>query len=360
MTAFLKANWPLVCMTSLINSEAGVGNKEDGYNSKVGEYVEEARAMKLKITSPCVKESDQMCKFVWNKNEIRFGLEMVKKVSRGAVAWILRQPVPGEPPTPRQANSLKEFILSGYEYRQVESTKHEKDGQLLVGGGQQEWRSFTKIGKTDLEYLVYSGALDVYGIDRSKMLVMLPTLQKLSEKYHDQVCKVRNGVNVRLTPEAIKAELDAFDLTDEDVDPRMTWEEQLDKEREVTGCYLSESPFAPFRHVEDKYCNTTIGDILDNEDGCTRGDTFLGVVSKSRTQICKNGRSKGQEMAFLGFTGTAGSIEGACFAENWAAIDCSPDASHARATIPSSHLASGAVQNSNRTDRHYAGRRRDG
>lgn len=46
-------------MTNLINSEAGVGSKEDGYNCKVSEYVEEARGMGLKVPPPWVRGGDR-------------------------------------------------------------------------------------------------------------------------------------------------------------------------------------------------------------------------------------------------------------------------------------------------------------
>jgi hypothetical protein len=63
-TAYLKGNYPVLYMTNLINSEAGVGSKDDGYNYKVSEYVEEARSMKLGMLPPCVKQSASMCKVV--------------------------------------------------------------------------------------------------------------------------------------------------------------------------------------------------------------------------------------------------------------------------------------------------------
>jgi DNA polymerase III alpha subunit len=51
-TGFLKANHGVIFMNNLINSEAGAVSKEDGYNYKVSEYVEEARSMGLKVLPP--------------------------------------------------------------------------------------------------------------------------------------------------------------------------------------------------------------------------------------------------------------------------------------------------------------------
>ena len=60
-----QGRWPLAYMTCLINSESGVGNKERGYNSKVAEYVEEARIIGLPVLPPCVKRSGARCSIDW-------------------------------------------------------------------------------------------------------------------------------------------------------------------------------------------------------------------------------------------------------------------------------------------------------
>jgi DNA polymerase III alpha subunit len=65
-TAYLKGNWPSLYMANLINSESGSTSKEDGYNYKVSEYVEEARQMGLTVLPPCVRRSAAICNLLGN------------------------------------------------------------------------------------------------------------------------------------------------------------------------------------------------------------------------------------------------------------------------------------------------------
>ncbi|MCL2641539.1 MAG: DNA polymerase III subunit alpha, partial [Phycisphaerales bacterium] len=157
MTAWLKANEPLVYMMCLINSESGVGDKEKGYNAKVAEYVEEARARGIEILSPCVKTSSAYCKLDLPRNAIRFGLSLVKKAGTSAVQWILEHC--------RQTDSFKDFILAGYQIREVAYEAYtDKKGREFPAG--TEWKVYTQVGKQDIESLIQAGAFDVFDSDR--------------------------------------------------------------------------------------------------------------------------------------------------------------------------------------------------
>lgn len=300
-TAYLKANHPLVYMTMLINSESGVGNVEDGYNFKVSAYIEEARTMGLTVLPPCVKRSAAFCKLYPATNEIRFGLEMIKKVAAKAAEWVLAEAY--------QANSFKEFILAAYSREQRQAGE----------SGGSEWRSVNRINKTSLEGLILAGALDVYGMSRSRMLAMLPELQRLAEKYHQQTCRILNGsTRLRLTPEKLREAIDEYDIEEDDLPESMSLEEQLAAEREVTGCYLSQSPFAPFV-AQQSFCTTSAGELTDGE--WPQGNAILmGMVTQIREIIVRKGKSKGREMAFVEFTGPDGGLEATCFADDWEKI----------------------------------------
>ena len=311
-TAYLKANWPIPYMTALINSEAGVGNKEQGYNAKVAEYVEESRTMGIPVLPPCIKKSGTMCSVDWKNQSIRFGLEMVKRAGSGAVEWIMKHA--------RHANSFKDFILACYSIEQVKVTKKAKGDE--PASESLAWKSYTQAGKADIEHLIFAGAFDVFDEDREKLLAMVEPLQDLASKYWEQECKVRNGrgARLRIKPEDVKAEIDAYQI-DEHMVAHMGLEARLQKEREVTGCYLSDSPFTPYRQVIAEYTTCTTEDIRrgEGEDGRRfTGGTFAGILRDYREITVKNGKSKGEQMAFLTFCGIDGDLEVVAFANAWA------------------------------------------
>lgn len=306
-TAWLKANWPLVYMTCLVNSEAGVGNKEMGYNAKVAEYVEEARSMNIQVLPPCIKMSGSMCSVDWKRQAIRFGLGMVKRVGSSAVEWILQHA--------RQANSFKEFVLACYSIEEVEVTKkNKKEGTETKV---REWKTYTQAGKADLEALIQAGAFDVYDPDRERLLAMLEKLQDLATKYWEQTCKIKNGKKPRLTPEQVKAEIDAY-VVEEHLVPHQGLESRLQTERAYTGCYLSDSPFAPYRNFMAQYEPVTVEEIAANE---YQPGAFIGAILRDyRAVIVKNGKNKGQEMAFLTLTGIDGDFDVVAFSNAWKTV----------------------------------------
>jgi DNA polymerase III alpha subunit len=108
-TAYLKANYGLFYMNSLINSEAGGTSREQGYNFKVSEYVEEARHMGIDVVKPSVKFSRAACIPNIVENKLYFGLSLIKGVSDGAANWIVEQR------TSRPVSTIHDFMLMCHE-----------------------------------------------------------------------------------------------------------------------------------------------------------------------------------------------------------------------------------------------------
>lgn len=323
-TAYLKANHTLPFMTALINSEAGVSHKDAGYNYKVAEYVEEARSMGLKVLPPSVTRSAEFCTLVAPfENELRFGLSLIKKVSGGAVDWIVKNC--------RNVTNLKEFVLACYDRRQIErkmdvvpeQVAGTVDGQVTTqvvtedaSTPKTEWRSYCTVGKSDLEALAAAGALDCFDKDRARLKAMLPKLSVLSAKYHEQLCKINNGSKkLKLTPEALLKQIEDFRV-DEGEYREMTLEQILDEERQFTGCYLSESPFAPFTNEIRKFCTCTPVEIDEGMvvDGPMQ---FAALVADFREIVVKKGKNIGQPMAIMTLRGINGDVEAPAFCSVW-------------------------------------------
>lgn len=86
-TAYLKANFPLEYMTSLITSEIGHNALVEGKENKLVTYVNEAKAMGIEILPPDVQKSE--VKFSMENGKIRFGLVAIKNVGEGAAESIV-------------------------------------------------------------------------------------------------------------------------------------------------------------------------------------------------------------------------------------------------------------------------------
>jgi len=295
-TAYLKAHYPLEYMKALINSESGKSDKESGYNFKVGEYVEEARCMGLTVLPPCVTRSAGLCRTVPAKNAIRFGLEMIKGVSGGAAEWIQKQC--------RDASGLVDFALKCFEV-----VKDEQRDRHTVRA---------RVSKSDIEGLVHAGAMDIFNPDRCKLLALAPKVMELAKKYHTQQAKLLDGsTRLKILPEQIEAELNALFMEDDDpAIERLRLEQLLDMERQVTGCFLSQSPFDPFRDVMREYCTTSFSEIEAGEYTMTN---TIGLLKGFREITVKRGKSKGKSMAFMTFHGTGGTLEVTCFPRTWEA-----------------------------------------
>jgi DNA polymerase-3 subunit alpha len=297
-TAFLKRHHPLPFMMNMINSEAGSTSKEDGYNFKVCEYIEEARSMGLLIHPPCVKKSYPVCSIDLRDNSIRFGLSLIKKVSNKGVDWLMKHG--------RTADSFKDFILSGYEIR-----PNTKDIPA----------PYVKVGKGDLEGLILSGAMDCFEKgNRAKMIAMLPKVMDLCESYWEQLGKEQAGKKVRVKSADVKLALDTYNLEDDQY-PEVTLEARLEAEREVTGCFLSESPFQPYRGTIFAHCNCNPDDLLSGAF-TSNSAVFAGILTKISPTVIKSGKNKGANMGFLGFTGTNGSsLECVVFSKEWERVN---------------------------------------
>ena len=302
-TAYLKANHPLEFMVNLINSEAGVTSRDLGYNYKVAEYVTEADSMGLKVVPPSVRRSNLMCAIVPDGNQIVFGLSLIKGLSDEAAMWIRN--------FCRDSLNFKDFVSRCWSIR---------DTTLK---GKPIKRSYVQISASEIKSLINAGALDC--LERSNRSMMMACLEKvyaICEKLVAQRAKEMSGSKkLKTTSEMLQRDLDNLILEDETYSPAGL-EAVLSSERETTGCYLSCSPFAPFSKIRDRECNATPEDLAQ---GPYEGDaTMLGVLTSLRVTVVKNGRSKGQEMAFMTFTGVNGQIECTAFSQLWAELKVIP------------------------------------
>lgn len=132
--AYLKANYPLEFMSSLMTTEQE--NQE-----QIGGYYYNLKNMKINIFPPCVNNSANYFKI--ENNSVYFSLRAIKGIGDSFAETIYKE---------REKNgrflSLENFII----------------------------RLKRKINKSQMEGLIFSGALDTFGLSREIMIENLPDL----------------------------------------------------------------------------------------------------------------------------------------------------------------------------------------
>jgi len=106
-TAWLKYHYPKEFMKNLINLD--IDNQ-----SKVAKYLDECKRLNINITKPDIKISKELFEINPNKNELIFGLKLIKGVGSGAKHLI------------EEANNFEDFF-EFIKHFQEDKTKQEKE-----------------------------------------------------------------------------------------------------------------------------------------------------------------------------------------------------------------------------------------
>jgi len=248
--AYLKANEPLAFFTALCSSV--IGNDE-----KLADYIAEARMRKLTVLPPSINESGAY--FTIQGEAMRFGLLAIKNVGFQAVQHILAE---------RQSHGKFRSLFDLCR------------------------RLPTKIvNRRTLESLIMSGALDEFGIDRSKLLATLDVAMEQADAFQQE-----------------KDQLGFFSGEEErehayiDVPP-LTLLEKIKYEKEVFGFYLSGHPLLQYKELLKAIPHQKLIRIKE-----TDGDQHVTVaVMVEHLHIAKT--RKGEPMAFLQAADETGKAE---------------------------------------------------
>jgi DNA polymerase-3 subunit alpha len=238
-TAWLKANYPVEYMAALISS---VMNTKD----KVPFYVHQCRELGIEVLPPDVNESD--VGFTVVEGKIRFGLNAVKGVGRGAIEEII-------------AARAAERFTSIYDFCA------RVDAQMA--------------NKRALEALIKSGAFDSTGDPRRGMLEVLPVAMADGERRRKDAANGQGGL---------------FDTvpSGDSGHPRPTvsqveWDQAtlLRYEKEALGLYVSAHPLDGLRGQLRDEIEVPVGGLGDAVDG---GMLWTGgIVANAQKKVSKNG-----------------------------------------------------------------------
>ena len=264
-TAWLKCHYPREYMCSLLNTVMG-------YNEKVGEYIADCARMGIRILAPTVNES--YGNFSVEGNNLRFGLAAIKNVGALFADKIINER------RRKRFSSLEDFISRCAQFGSSKT----------------------------FESLITAGALDEFGMPRSRMLSGLA-------KALETVTKDRNRNSegqMSLFGNGLAVEESAFEYPKSNL-PELLKSEMLKGEKEMTGLYFSGHPLDGYRNVQDEIGSLSAEQIKAGlENGTLKKNSlikFIGLVTKKRSKITK----KNDIMAFVTAEDESGEAELICF-----------------------------------------------
>lgn len=269
-TAYLKRRYPREYMAALLSSVLG-------WAGKVAEYIEECGRLGIPVLPPHVNYSEN--EFTVVGESIRFGLQAVKNLGRGAIARLA--------------------------------------AERRAGGAFTSFYNFCKrmcgkeLNRRAIESLVKCGALDGLGSNRREMLL---SIEGVLDSLED--AKRRN----------VEGQMGFFDIPGEEEDGSAFLQkaedfspsDKLAMEKEVTGMYLSGHPMAAYAALYqqgvygriDEICQSAEGELAGNQkyrDG--QQVRLLALVTGVRKKATKSN----VPMAFVTLEDMYGSLTGLVF-----------------------------------------------
>ncbi len=241
-TAYLKANYPLAFMAALLTTVTG-------NQTKMAEYIDEARRMGIRVLPPDVQKSG--ADFTVETGAIRFGLSAVKNVGTLAIQSILRA---------REKGPFKDLLDL---CRRID---------LRV------------CNRRVLESLIQCGAFDSLPGHRAQLLAVLDEAMEKASRDKKNLLKDQISLFADEGGEEPESEITV---------PPYTQSEKLEYERELLGLYLSGHPLDDYRELIEQETSHRISQLKD----CTDHEhvNIAGLVTDVRVIRTK----KGEPMAFV-------------------------------------------------------------
>ena len=251
-TAYLKAHYPAEFMASVLTH-----NKKD--ITKITFFLRECKRMGLDVLGPDVNESAM--DFSVNKaGQVRFGMSAIKGVGEGPVEGILDERVNG--PFVNVFDMVRRLNLQ-------------------------------TVNKRAMESLALSGAFDGFNhLKRSqffnpseKYTTFLEHIMKYGAAYQSQKISAKNSLfgasEDVLSPEP-------------QVPPGLEWPliEKLNREKEVTGIYISGHPLDDYRVEVENFVSCGLDDVEKYHQSGSE-IKLAGIVTSAQHRISKKGTGWG-------------------------------------------------------------------
>jgi DNA polymerase-3 subunit alpha len=259
-TAYLKAHYPAEYMAAVLNHSNAI--------DKLTFFMEECKRMGIKVLGPDINES-QKGFAVNDAGEIRFGLGGLKGVGEAAIENIILE---------RKQNGNYKDIFD-----------------FIKRVNQRA------VNKRTLESLVYAGAFDAFTQLHRAQYFFIP--QNETQTGLEKIIRFGNIVqsqNVN-TSNTLFGDLPAvLDIKSPVIPscPQWSLTEQLDKEKEVTGIYLSGHPLDHYKFEFRHYGITNIQDFNEVKESAilaSAGKSYklLALVASANHRISMQGNKFG-------------------------------------------------------------------
>src|SRR5881296_751888 len=261
-TAYFKANYPVEFMAALLTSEMGD-------TDKIVKYIEECRAMGIRVEPPDVNVS--AVQFSVAGDTVRFGLAAIKNVGEAAMQSILRSRSDQGP-----FHTLEDFCAR-------------VDLRL--------------VNRRVVESLVKAGAFDSLGLTRAHLLAT--TDAALESGGRQQRDRAEGQASFfELLPAAPGGASAPAEVTPEwDADQRLAFE------KEVLGFYISGHPLARYREVVEPLGITRSADLA------AKGHGARVVLFGHAAGLKETSTKGGNRMAFFTLEDMDGTVEVTVFPE---------------------------------------------
>jgi len=266
-TAYFKANYPVEFMAALLTSEMGD-------TDKIVKYIEECRAMEIRVEPPDVNVS--AVRFSVAGDTVRFGLAAIRNVGEAAMESILRARAEAGPFT-----SLEDFCAR-------------VDLRL--------------VNRRVLESLIKAGAFDSLGLSRAHLLATADAaLEGGQRKQRDRAEGQASFFD--LLPAGAPAPSAAATETTPEWEP----DQRLAFEKEVLGFYVSGHPLARFRSVVESLGLTTTAELA------AKGHAARVLLFGHAAGLKETSTKSGNRMAFFTLEDMDGTVDVTVFPEPYKA-----------------------------------------
>ncbi|MBI1228252.1 MAG: DNA polymerase III subunit alpha [Bacteroidetes bacterium] len=258
-TAYLKANYPSEFMAAVLSN-----NKSD--ISGITKLLQECNRMNVPVLGPDINES--VSDFTSNKaGQIRFGLSALKGVGEGPVEDILKE---------RHKNGPFQSI---YDFVKRLDTK--------------------SANKKVLESLVLGGAFDCFenpetGMGHRAQFFAPPSAGKY-DSFIEQVLAFGNAWQDRQASAAMSlfgSDSLAFDMQEPELPRCNPWSliEKLEREKEVTGIYISGHPLDDYKMEMENFISCTLEDLEEKKGQPVK---VAGIIVKATHKVSQKGTGWG-------------------------------------------------------------------
>jgi DNA polymerase III subunit alpha len=259
-TAYLKAHYPSEYMSAVLNHAGAI--------EKITFFMEECRRMGIKVLGPDINESNNGFS-VNAKGEIRFGMSGLKGVGEAAIINILEERTKGGP--------FKNVF------------------DLVKRVNQRS------VNKKSIESLICSGAFDNFKEMHRGQYFYVPPGETISGL--DRILRFGNQVQTATTQttNSLFGDLMMPEIATPKIATCEPWNltEQLEREKEVTGMYMSGHPLDHYRFELKYYDMMPLNEFNEYKDSIGSKPNpgkhirIAGLVVTAQHRIARNGNKYG-------------------------------------------------------------------